>query len=62
MAVLCIAGAAVVAALALGYYSLTAFAVCAAFGLVLGIPAGIWLTHRMKRLDPGWPPERLRDA
>ncbi len=52
--VLCLAGAALIVFLMLGWYSVWAFAVAGALGLVLGIPAGIWNARKLRREDPNW--------
>ena len=54
----CIAGAAVIAALSLGWVGWMAFAVSGALGLILGVPLGLWTAHKIKRDDPAWPPRR----
>jgi uncharacterized membrane protein YfcA len=56
----CIAGAAIVAALALGYYSWVALAVSVVIGAALSWPTGIWLARRIKRDDPAWDESRDR--
>ncbi|WP_232825439.1 hypothetical protein [Albibacillus kandeliae] len=58
LAVLCIAGAVLVAALVAGFYSWMAFAVSAAAGLLIGVPAGVLITRRIRRDDPNWPDKR----
>ncbi|MBK0328237.1 hypothetical protein I5535_13155 [Rhodobacteraceae bacterium F11138] len=50
----CVAGAALIAALSLGYYSWGAVAVSAAIGLIAAWPAGIWFARQIKREDPDW--------
>lgn len=55
--VACLAGAAVIAALASGWVSWTAFAAAGALGVVLGTPAGLWTAREIKREDPNWPPQ-----
>ncbi|MCF6432238.1 MULTISPECIES: hypothetical protein [unclassified Leisingera] len=50
----CIAGAAVITAFVLGYYSVRAILVCAAIGAILAWPAGTYATRRIKRDDPAW--------
>lgn len=52
--VMCVAGAAVIAALSVGWVSWTAFVASGVVGLVIGIPAGIWNTRKMRREDPNW--------
>lgn len=56
LSVACVAGAALIAALALGYYTWPAFALSAAIGLIVGWPLGVWASKRIKRKDPDWPP------
>ena len=51
---LSIAGAVVIAALSLGWVGWMPFAVAGAIGLVLGVPAGIWNTRKLRREDPHW--------
>jgi hypothetical protein len=58
--VACIAGAAVIAALSLGWVGWTAFATSGAIGLVAGIPLGLWSARRIKKDDPHWPPRHRR--
>lgn len=58
IAVACVAGAALVVAFVLGYYSWQAVAVSAVIGLVLGIPLGIWATRKVRRGDPAWPDDK----
>jgi xanthine/uracil permease len=50
----CIAGAAVIAAFTMGFYSLEAILICGAIGAVLAWPAGVWATRKIKREDPAW--------
>ncbi|MGR3759992.1 hypothetical protein ACUXV3_07635 [Roseobacteraceae bacterium NS-SX3] len=50
----CIAGALVIAAFVLGYYSWQAIAVCVVIGGIAAWPAGVWATRRIKRGDPAW--------
>lgn len=56
--VVCIAGAAVIAALSYGWVGWMAFVVSGVIGLVLGVPLGIWSARQIKREDPLWPPRR----
>ncbi len=56
LSVACVAGAAYIVALTLGYYNVWAVAVSGAIGLVVGWPLGVWLSKRIKREDPDWPP------
>lgn len=56
LSVVCVAGAAFVAALVLGYVSWGAVVVSAVIGLVIGWPLGVWASKRIKRRDPDWPP------
>jgi uncharacterized membrane protein YfcA len=58
LAVLCIAGAAFIVALVLGYCNWQAVVISGAIGLILGIPAGIAVTRRIRRKDPAWPDDR----
>ena len=60
--VACIAGAAVVAALSLGWVGWVPFAASGVLGLVLGIPIGLWSARRIKKEDPAWPRETGRRA
>lgn len=50
----CVAGALVIAAFTLGYYSVWAFVVSGAVGLVVAYPAGLWVSRYIKRNDPNW--------
>ncbi|WP_035920011.1 MULTISPECIES: LapA family protein [Leisingera] len=50
----CIAGAAVITAFVMGFYSVRAILVCAAIGAILAWPAGTWATRKIKREDPAW--------
>lgn len=64
---LCVAGAAITAALAMGFVGWPAFAASGATGLIVGVPGGIWLARRIKKDDPAWnqrrdEPRPLRDA
>lgn len=56
LAVACVAGAALIAFFAFGYYDLGALLWSALIGLVIGVPLGIWASKRIKRRDPDWPP------
>lgn len=66
--VFCLAGAVLVAGLAMGYVSPATFVWAGAAGLVLGIPAGllnwVWLRpNRSRRIGWTWPiAERIRRA
>ncbi|MFV2053493.1 hypothetical protein [Aliiroseovarius sp. YM-037] len=51
-----IAGAAVIAALALGYYSWVSIAICVAIGAIFAWPTGRMISRRIKRNDPEWNP------
>lgn len=51
---LCIAGAVVIAFLAMGWYSWAAFALAGLVGLAIGVPVGIWNTKKVRRDDPQW--------
>ncbi|NKX29539.1 hypothetical protein [Tritonibacter mobilis] len=52
---LCVAGAALTAFLVAGWFDWQAFAVAAAIGLIVGAPAGLWNTFKVRRDDPAWP-------
>lgn len=56
--VISVAGAAVVALLAAGWFSWVSFALAAVAGLVVGVPAGIWTARAIKREDPNWSTRR----
>lgn len=60
--VACIAGAAVVAALSLGWVGWVPFAASGVLGLVLGIPLGLWSARRIKQENPAPPRETGRRA
>jgi hypothetical protein len=49
--VFCVAGAAVIVALAMGWLTWVSFAVSGAIGLVVGVPGGLWTARRIKRSD-----------
>ncbi|TYB80611.1 hypothetical protein [Maritimibacter fusiformis] len=51
---LCIAGGALVAFFAFGWYSWAAFVVAGIIGAAIGVPAGIWNTRKVRREDPDW--------
>lgn len=56
--VACVAGAAVIVGLALGYYSWATFAVAAGAGLLIGVPAALanWVHLRPNRAkELGYP-------
>lgn len=53
-----VAGAAVIAFLALGFIHWMSFVVAGVLGLAVGVPAGIWTARLIKREDPSWPPHR----
>ncbi|PVA10307.1 hypothetical protein DC366_08665 [Pelagivirga sediminicola] len=55
-----IAGALVVAAFSLGYYSVWAIALCVVVGLAIAIPSGKLIAKRIKKEDPAW--DARRDA
>lgn len=55
-----IAGAAIIALLSIGWVSWVSFAISGLVGLIVGVPAGIWTAHAIKREDPNWPPKRFR--
>ncbi|WP_261398810.1 hypothetical protein [Leisingera daeponensis] len=50
----CIAGALIIAAFTLGFYSWQSIAVCAVVAALAAWPAGAFLTRRIKRDDPAW--------
>ncbi|WP_264210446.1 hypothetical protein [Leisingera thetidis] len=50
----CIAGALIVAAFTLGFYSWQSIAVCIAIAAAAAWPAGVWMTRKIKREDPAW--------
>ncbi|MGR3323705.1 MAG: hypothetical protein ACU0DK_17445 [Pseudooceanicola sp.] len=52
--VLCVAGAALIAFLAFDWLAWQAFAVAGVIGLVVGVPAGLWTTKKIRRDDPAW--------
>ncbi|MCF3594236.1 hypothetical protein LZG00_09515 [Rhodobacteraceae bacterium LMO-12] len=52
--VLCVAGAALVGFFVVGWYSWAAFVTAGVIGLVVGIPAGVWNTRKVRREDPNW--------
>lgn len=57
LAILCgssLAGALLIAAFTLGYYSWVAIAACVGIGAVAAWPLGVWLARRIKRDDPAW--------
>lgn len=58
LAVLCLAGAALVGALALGFYSWGAVLLAGAIGAALGLPVGWTVTRAIRRNDPNWPARR----
>lgn len=51
---LSIAGAVVIAGLSIGVVSWITFVVAGAVGLIVGVPAGIWNTRKIRREDPDW--------
>ncbi|OWY01500.1 MULTISPECIES: hypothetical protein [Thioclava] len=52
--VLCIAGAVVTAFLAFDWMNWQAFVVAGLIGLLVGVPAGLWNTFKVRREDPDW--------
>ncbi len=52
-----IAGALVVTAFALGYYSLWAIALACVLGAAMAWPMGHRISRRIKRRDPEWHPD-----
>ncbi|WOI31336.1 hypothetical protein R1T40_00410 (plasmid) [Tritonibacter scottomollicae] len=52
--VLCISGAALTAFLVADWLAWQAFAVAITIGLIVGVPAGIWTTFKVRRDDPAW--------
>lgn len=48
----CVAGAAVIVAFTLDYYSVFAFVVCGVIGVIAAYPAGYWVSRYIKRNDP----------
>lgn len=55
---LCVAGVVVIAGLALGLFTWATFVVAGVVGLVVGIPAGLWNTKKVRRDDPDWKTDR----
>ncbi|MDO9527477.1 MAG: hypothetical protein Q7J57_18410 [Gemmobacter sp.] len=53
--VFCLAGAALVALMTIGDVSVWSFVGSGIFGLLFGIPAGLWTARAIKRDDPNWP-------
>ena len=49
--VFCVAGAAVIVALVMGWLSWVSFAVAGVVGVVIGVPAGLWTARRIRRRD-----------
>ncbi|PVH28019.1 hypothetical protein [Pararhodobacter oceanensis] len=56
----CVAGAAIVGFLSIGWVTWVAFVVAGLIGLAIGVPAGLWTAKAIKRDDPAWPPRRLQ--
>lgn len=54
LTMLCLAGAALIAAFSLGIYTWSAFLISAVIGLALGLPLGWWITRAIKKDDPNW--------
>lgn len=59
---LCIAGAVVIAGLAVGLMSWWTFVIAGIVGLVIGVPAGIWNVRKVRREDPDWGPPGVDPA
>ncbi len=55
---LCVAGVVVIAGLALGLFTWVTFVVAGVVGLIVGIPAGLWNTKKVRRDDPDWKTDR----
>ena len=55
-----IAGALVVAAFSLGYYSIWVIALCVIVGIAIAFPSGKLIAKRIKKEDPAW--DSKRDA
>ncbi|MBL6427029.1 MAG: hypothetical protein HOY44_05840 [Maritimibacter sp.] len=55
---LCVAGVVVIAGLALGLFTWVTFVVAGVVGLIVGIPAGLWDTKKVRRDDPDWKTDR----
>ena len=51
-----IAGALVIAAFSLGYYSWAAIIGCVVVGALVAYPTGYMISRRIKRRDPEWNP------
>lgn len=49
-----IAGSLVIAALAMGYYSVWAIVICVIAGIVIAYPSGKIVSNLIKRKDPAW--------
>ncbi|MGC8203756.1 hypothetical protein ACP2AV_13730 [Aliiroseovarius sp. PTFE2010] len=58
LTVLCIAGAVVIAGMAMGYYAWPLYLVAGLVGLACGLPTAYWSSKRIKRKDPNWPRHR----
>ena len=58
----CVFWIGILAALWLDLYAWPAFAVSGAVALAVGIPAGLYATHTIKRRDPHWPRRRARNS
>ncbi|MEQ9123828.1 MAG: hypothetical protein RIM80_14845 [Alphaproteobacteria bacterium] len=56
IAIMSLGGAFVIAALAFGAATWVAFVASAVAALVIGAPFSYWMTRRIKRKDPGYPP------
>jgi hypothetical protein len=53
-----IAGAMLIVAFTLGYYTLWTFAICGGAGLILAYPVGYAISRWVKKEDPEWNPKR----
>ena len=56
--ILCLAGAVLVVLMSIGEVTWISFAISGVLGVILGVPAGLWTAHAIKRDDPNWPPRR----
>lgn len=57
---LCVAGAVVIGALALGLVNWMTFAVAGVIGVIVGVPTGVWNARKLRRDDPHWRTGRTR--
>ncbi|MDM8167522.1 hypothetical protein [Roseovarius sp.] len=58
----CVAGAALIVAFALGYYSFWSFLVCGVIGVVTAYPIGFWISRAIKREDPNFNHRKPRQS